>query len=53
MSPTSHFRILQNISMVWGLTLSFRFSPHTIEMFCKILKCGVGDIMRHIPDGKA
>ena len=25
MSPTSHFRILQNISMVWGLTLSFRF----------------------------
>ena len=28
-------------------------SPHTIEMFCKILKCEVGDIMRHIPDGKA
>ena len=25
-------------------------SPHTIEMFCKILKCEVGDIMRHIPD---
>ena len=28
-------------------------STHTIEMFCKILKCEVGDIMRHIPDGKA
>mgnify|MGYP000413486894 CR=1 FL=1 len=28
-------------------------STHTIEMFCKILNCEVGDIMRHIPDGKA
>ena len=25
-------------------------SPHTIEMFCKILNCEVGDIMRYIPD---
>ena len=25
-------------------------STHTIEMFCKILKCEVGDIMRYIPD---
>lgn len=24
--------------------------PHTIEMFCKILNCEVGDIMRYIPD---
>ena len=26
-------------------------STHTIEMFCKILDCQVGDIMRYIPDG--
>ena len=25
-------------------------STHTIEMFCKILKCDVGDIMKYIPD---
>ena len=25
-------------------------STHTIEMFCKILNCQVGDIMRYIPD---
>ena len=25
-------------------------STHTIEMFCKILKCEVADIMRYIPD---
>lgn len=25
-------------------------STHTIEMFCKILKCEVGDIMRYIPE---
>ena len=25
-------------------------STHTIEMFCKILDCQVGDIMRYIPD---
>ena len=25
-------------------------STHTIEMFCKILKCDVGDIVRYIPD---
>ena len=25
-------------------------STHTIEMFCKILNCDVGDIMKHIPD---
>ena len=28
-------------------------STHTIEMFCKILDCEVGDIMRYIPDGEA
>lgn len=28
-------------------------STHTIEMFCKILNCEVGDIMRYIPDGEA
>ena len=25
-------------------------STHTIEMFCKILKCNVEDIMQHIDD---
>lgn len=25
-------------------------STHTIEMFCRILKCDVGDIMQYIPD---
>lgn len=25
-------------------------STHTIEMFCKILKCNVSDIMEHIED---
>lgn len=25
-------------------------STHTIEMFCKILECDVGDIMHYIPD---
>lgn len=25
-------------------------STHTIEMFCRILKCEVGDIMKYIPD---
>ena len=25
-------------------------STHTIEMFCKILDCEVGEIMRYIPD---
>ncbi len=27
-------------------------STHTIEMFCKILNCNVGDIMDYIPDEK-
>ena len=25
-------------------------STHTIEMFCKILNCDVGEIMQYIPD---
>lgn len=25
-------------------------STHTIEMFCKILDCGVSDIMEYVPD---
>ncbi len=25
-------------------------STHTIEIFCKILSCEVGDIMKYIPD---
>lgn len=25
-------------------------STHTIEQFCKILRCDVGDIMKYIPD---
>ena len=27
-------------------------STHTIDVFCRILSCGVGDIMRYIPDEK-
>lgn len=27
-------------------------STHTIEVFCKILDCQVGDIMEYIPDDK-
>ena len=27
-------------------------STHTIEMFCKILKCDVGDIMEYIEDDR-
>ena len=25
-------------------------STHTIEMFCRILNCDVGDIMKYLPD---
>ena len=25
-------------------------STHTIDLFCRILKCEVGDIMKYIPD---
>ena len=25
-------------------------STHTIDMFCKILRCNVADIMRYVPD---
>ena len=25
-------------------------STHTIEMFCRILKCGVSDVMEYYPD---
>lgn len=25
-------------------------STHTIDMFCRILNCEVGDIMKYIPD---
>jgi len=28
-------------------------STHTIEMFCKILNCDVGDIMRYLPEEDA
>lgn len=27
-------------------------STHTIEVFCQILQCEVGDIMQYIPDGQ-
>ena len=27
-------------------------STHTIDTFCKILHCDVGDIMKYIPDPK-
>ena len=42
-----------NPAQITRLKRNESVSPHTIEMFCKILKCEVGDIMRHIPDGKA
>jgi len=25
-------------------------STHTIDMFCRILECDVGDIMKYVPD---
>ena len=25
-------------------------STHTIELFCKILNCEIGDIMKYVPD---
>ena len=25
-------------------------STHTIELFCRILQCDVGDIMKYVPD---
>ena len=28
-------------------------STHNIEMFCRILDCEVGDIMRYVKDGEA
>ena len=28
-------------------------STHTIEIFCKILNCDVGDIVHYIPDDEA
>ena len=27
-------------------------STHTIEIFCRILNCDVGDIMQYIPDNE-
>ena len=39
-----------NPAQITRLKRNESVSPHTIEMFCKILKCEVGDIMRHIPD---
>ena len=42
-SPTQITRLKRNESV----------STHTIEMFCKILNCEVGDIMRYIPDREA
>ena len=27
-------------------------SSHTIDVFCKILNCDVGDIMQYIPDSR-
>lgn len=37
-SPSQITRLKRNESV----------STHTIEMFCKILQCGVGDIMEYI-----
>ena len=42
-----------NPAQITRLKRNESVSPHPIEMFCKILKWEVGDIMRHIPDGKA
>ena len=35
-----------NPAQITRLKRNESVSPHTIEMFCKILKCEVGDIMR-------
>ena len=39
-SPSQITRLKRNESV----------STHTIEVFCKILDCEVGDIMKYIPD---
>ena len=34
----------------YALIKKYNISTHTIEMFCKILDCEVGDIMQYIKD---
>ena len=41
-SPAQIIRLKRNESV----------STHTIEMFCKILDCNVGDIMEYIKDSE-
>ena len=44
-------RWLINPAQITRLKRNESVRPHTNEKFCKILKCEVGDIMRHFPDG--
>ena len=43
-----HYRV--SPAQITRLKRNESVSTHTIEMFCKILNCEVGDIMKYIPD---
>ena len=43
-----HYRI--SPGQITRLKRNESVSTHTIEVFCKILGCEVGDIMKYIPD---
>ena len=44
----NHFKI--SPGQITRLKRNESVSIHTIEMFCKILNCQVGDIVTYIPD---
>ena len=50
----SHYALIKKYGVSPGqitrLKRNESVSTHTIEMFCKILKCDVGDIMQYIED---
>jgi len=43
-----HYRI--SPGQITRLKRNESVSTHTIELFCRILDCQVGDIMKYIPD---
>ena len=43
-----HYRI--SPAQITRLKRNESVSTHTIEIFCRILNCEVGDIMKYIPD---
>ena len=52
-TPHTYAIIFAVILVCWILTFLIpagKFSTHTIEMFCRILDCQVGDIMEYIRD---